>query len=106
FAERTRRRSVARIWRVSAARPFPNVAIHLVKLSVPLCETRGFSNRMEQFAFDKISFNRNIRRRAFPFELRRQTCARPVGVCVRFEITDMSDRLRFIDPTITGQREM
>src|SRR5437868_11327280 len=61
---------------------------------------------MEQFAFDKISFNRNIRRRTFPFELRRQTCARPVGVCVRFEITDMRDRLRLIYATITGQREM
>src|SRR5436190_22534717 len=61
---------------------------------------------MEQFAFDEISFDGTIRCRAFPFELRRETCTRPVGVCVRFEITDMRDRLRFIHATITGQREV
>ena len=61
---------------------------------------------MKSFVLNEISIHRHIRGGAFPFELGRQTRAAPIREGVRFEITDVRDRLGFVDRTKTGEREI
>src|SRR4029453_16566806 len=61
---------------------------------------------MEDFAFNEVAFNRAIKRGAFPFELRREARASPVGICVSFEIANMRDRLGLIAGAQTGECEI
>ena len=58
------------------------------------------------FGLDEIAFDWTTQRRAFPFELSREPCARPVRIRVGFEITNVRDRLGFIDAAQTGQCEI
>ena len=59
--------------------------------------------RMKCFALDEVPFHRQVGRRALPFELRRESRTRPIRVGVGFEITDVCDRLVFIDGAQTRQ---
>jgi len=52
---------------------------------------------MKSFVLYKISFDRAIERSTFPFKLRREARPRPIRVCVRFELTQMSYWLGFIN---------
>src|SRR5205807_8863409 len=54
---------------------------------------------MKVFAFDEISLDRKIRRGAFPLKFGRQTRAAPICECVRFEITHVRNRFRFLHRT-------
>jgi hypothetical protein len=56
---------------------------------------------MKILVFDKISFDWTIERSAFPFELCREARACPVRARVGLEVTDVRDRLGFIDGTKT-----
>src|SRR5262249_1955031 len=58
LAERAGRCSVARVRRICAARPFPNVAEHLVKL--PIISRSRHRSWVKSFVFDKISLDRTI----------------------------------------------
>src|SRR6476659_8293847 len=61
---------------------------------------------MKEFRLDEIAFDWKIQRRALPFEFRGESCPRPIGISVGFEITDVRDRLGFNDGAQTRQCEI
>src|SRR5438046_1653678 len=103
FAERAWARAVTGVGAGSAPRPFPNVAYHLLRFVVGGRDCRCW---MEALIVDKISSDWQIGGGAFPLELGRQTRAGPVRIRIRFEITEVRNRFRFIDRTKTGEREI
>ena len=61
---------------------------------------------METFALNKVAFHRQARSGAFPFKFGRQARAAPIGEGVGFEITDVRDRLGFIDRSKAGESKI
>src|SRR5438067_12113198 len=61
---------------------------------------------MEALIVDKISTDWQIGSGAFPFELCRQTRARPVRIRIRFEIAEVRNRFCFVDRSKTGECEI
>src|SRR5262245_31843174 len=95
FARRSGSSAVAAVRRVGAARPFPRVAKHLVKLQI-VSRSRHWL-WVKSLVFDKITFDRTIQCSAFPFELCCESLSSKVGVRVGLEIGDVCDRLGLID---------
>src|ERR1700738_1911425 len=61
---------------------------------------------MESLALNKVSIDRNIRGGTFPLEFGRQARALPVRIRVGFEVTDVGDRLVFIDGAKTRKSKI
>src|SRR5207249_2259383 len=99
FAERAGPSAIAGVGEISAARPFPNVAEHLLEL-VSIISNRG--RRMKALPVDEVTVDRNSAAGVFPFELCRQTRAVPVRISIRFEITDVRDRFGFFHAPKSG----
>src|SRR5437667_9441016 len=78
FAECPGSGAITGIRRIGAAGPFPNIAIHLLKVS-RLYESRAWS-WLKRLVLPKFSFNWNIGCCAFPFKLVCSTCARPIRI--------------------------
>ena len=106
LAKRAGSGAITRVWRVGAARPFPNVAEHLNQLSIVLRSFCRAGDRMKQFGFDEIALDWTTQRCALPFELCWESSASPVRIRVRFEIADVRDRFRVINGAKTGEREI
>src|SRR5260370_3858214 len=103
-AECARRSAITGVGGISGPRPFPDVAKHLMEMSILSRDCRGF--RMKLLDLDEVSFDRQITRGTFPFEFRGESRSVPICEGVGFEIADVGHRLGFIDRPKTRKSEL
>src|SRR5579883_2370165 len=104
LADRSGGRTEARICDIGTRRPFPHIAEHLQKARTVRAGSRGGAG-MQPAAIGEIAYDRQLCGRHLPFRLARQALAGPAGKGVGLIKTDMTDRLRRVQPTAPAQRE-